>query len=172
MGLPAEINAAERSAIVRDFAGELVARYGIAVDVAIHAPHREGGQRNHHAHVLTSTRVLTVDRFADKTRMLDAARTGGAEIEAMRGVGAERQNRALERVDHRSLEVQREAAVGRGDALSAEALDRTPEVKLGPAANAIERGEYGRRGRGAGVRARQGARGHGTCGPAGTEGVQ
>ena len=155
LALPSEIGAAERSAIVRDFAQELVARYGVAVDVAIHAPHREGDQRNHHAHVLTSTRVLTADGFTDKTRVLDAARTGGAEIEAMRGVWAELQNRALERaeqgaglapgeldrVDHRSLEVQREAAVGRGDALSAEALDRAPELKLGPAANAIERRE-------------------------------
>ena len=155
LALPSEIGAAERAAIVRDFAGELVGRYGIAVDVAIHAPHREGDQRNHHAHVLTSTRVLTADGFTDKTRVLDAARTGGAEIEAMRGVWAELQNRALERaeqgaglapgeldrVDHRSLEVQREAAVGRGDALSAEALDRAPEIKLGPAANAIERRE-------------------------------
>ena len=147
LALPSEIGAAERSAIVRDFAQELVARYGIAVDVAIHAPHREGDQRNHHAHVLTSTRVLTADGFTDKTRVLDAARTGGAEIEAMRGVWAELQNRALERageverVNHWSLEVQREMAIGRGDALSAEALDRAPEVKLGPAANAIERRE-------------------------------
>ena len=155
LALPSEIGAGERSAIVRDFAQELVARYGVAVDVAIHAPHREGDQRNHHAHVLTSTRVLTADGFTDKTRVLDAAKTGGVEIEAMRGLWAELQNRALERaehgaglapgelerVDHRSLEVQREAAVGRGDALSAEALDRAPEVKLGPAANAIERRE-------------------------------
>ena len=147
LALPSEIGAAERAAIVRDFAGELVGRYGVAVDVAIHAPHREGDQRNHHAHVLTSTRVLTADGFTDKTRVLDAARTGGAEIEAMRGVWAELQNRALERageverVDHRSLEVQRETAIGRGDALSAEALDRAPEIKLGPAANAIERRE-------------------------------
>ena len=86
LALPSEIGAAERSAIVRDFAQELVARYGVAVDVAIHAPHREGDQRNHHAHVLTSTRVLTADGFTDKTRVLDAARRPAAsEIEAMRG---------------------------------------------------------------------------------------
>jgi hypothetical protein len=47
----------------------------------------------------------------------------------------------LERVDHRSLEAQREAALERGDTLEAEALDRDPELKLGPAANAIERRE-------------------------------
>ena len=128
-----------------EFAEELVSRYGVAVDVAIHAPHREGDQRNHHAHVLTSTRKLEAEGFTAKTRVLDSAKTGGVEIEQMRGLWAELQNRALERageverVDHRSLEAQREAALERGDDLTAEELDRDPELKLGPAANSMER---------------------------------
>ena len=147
LALPSEISAEDRSQITRDFAQELVSRYGVAVDVAIHAPHREGDQRNHHAHVLTSTRKLEADGFTAKTRVLDSAKTGGVEIEEMRGVWAELQNRALERageverVDHRSLEKQREAAQERGDTLSAEELDRDPELKLGPAANSMERRE-------------------------------
>ena len=36
--------------------------------------------------------------FTAKTRVLDSAKTGGVEIEQMRGVWAELQNRALERV--------------------------------------------------------------------------
>jgi hypothetical protein len=145
LALPSEISAEDRSQITRDFAQELVSRYGVAVDVAIHAPHREGDQRNHHAHVLTSTRRLEAEGFTAKTRVLDSARTGGAEIEQMRGVWAELQNRALERVgevervDHRSLEAQREAALDQGDTLSADELDRDPELKLGPAANSMER---------------------------------
>ena len=145
LALPSEISAEDRSQITRDFAQELVSRYGVAVDVAIHAPHREGDQRNHHAHVLTSTRKLEADGFTAKTRVLDSAKTGGVEIEQMRGLWAELQNRALERageverVDHRSLEAQREAALERGDQLSAEELDRNPELKLGPAANSMER---------------------------------
>ncbi len=145
LALPSEISAEDRSQITRQFAEELVSRYGVAVDVAIHAPHREGDQRNHHAHVLTSTRKLEPEGFTAKTRVLDSAKTGGAEIEQMRGLWAELQNRALERageesrVDHRSLEAQREAALERGDHLSAEELDRDPELKLGPAANSMER---------------------------------
>ncbi|MDT1064656.1 MobQ family relaxase [Paracoccus sp. CPCC 101403] len=145
LALPAELGAEDRAALVREFASELVARYGIAVDVALHAPHREGDQRNHHAHVLTTTRTIGEKGFGDKTRVLDAAKTGGIEIEAMRGLWAGLQNRALERagevarVDHRSLELQRQAAQVRGDALAAEELDRAPEVKLGPAVNAMER---------------------------------
>ena len=147
LSLPSEISAEDRSQITRQFAEELVSRYGVAVDVAIHAPHREGDQRNHHAHVLTSTRRLEAEGFTAKTRVLDSAKTGGVEIEQMRGVWAELQNRALERVgevervDHRSLEAQREAALDKGDTLSADELDRDPELKLGPAANSMERRE-------------------------------
>ncbi|UUV08739.1 MobQ family relaxase [Ruegeria sp. YS9] len=147
LALPSEISAEDRSQITRQFAEELVSRYGVAVDVAIHAPHREGDQRNHHAHVLTTTRKLEPEGFTTKTRVLDSAKTGGVEIEQMRGVWAELQNHALERVgevervDHRSLEVQREEALSQGNAPKAEELDRDPEVKLGPAANAMERRE-------------------------------
>ena len=145
LALPAEIGAEARREIATAFATALVARYGVAADVAIHAPHREGDDRNHHAHVLTTTRVVGADGFGKKTRVLDAAQTGGPEIEAMRGVWAGLQNDALERagaeerVDHRSLEAQREAAQERGDLVAAEELDRAPEVKLGPAVNAMER---------------------------------
>ncbi|MFH5776885.1 MobQ family relaxase [Paracoccus sp. NGMCC 1.201697] len=145
LALPAELGAEDRAALVREFGQALVARYGIAVDVALHGPHREGDQRNHHAHVLTTTRAIDAGGFGDKTRILDAAKTGGSEIEAMRALWAGLQNRALERageaarVDHRSLELQRVTAAARGDALAAEALDRAPEVKLGPAVNAMER---------------------------------
>lgn len=145
LALPSEISDAARIEITRAFAAQLVERYGVAADVAIHAPHREGDQRNHHAHILTTTRVLSAEGLTDKTRILDAASTGGPEIEAMRGYWAGLQNHALElagqeeRVDHRSLEVQREEALSLGDVLKAEELDREPELKLGPAANAIER---------------------------------
>ena len=147
LALPSELSDAARIDIARAFAQQLVERYGVAADVAIHAPHREGDQRNHHAHILTTTRVLSAEGLTDKTRILDAASTGGPEIEAMRGYWAELQNHALElagqeeRVDHRSLEAQREEALSLGDVLKAEELDREPELKLGPAANAIERRE-------------------------------
>ena len=68
--------------------------------------HIASDQRNHHAHVLTTTRRLEPEGFTAKTRVLDSAKTGGVEIEQMRGVWAELQNLALERagevdrVDH------------------------------------------------------------------------
>lgn len=145
VALPSEISDLARAEIVREFAQQLVDRYGVVADVAIHAPHREGDQRNHHAHIMTTTRKMEATGLTDKTRVLDAARTGGPEIETMRGAWAELQNHALERageierVDHRALDVQRADALTQGDVLKADELDRAPEVKLGPAANAIER---------------------------------
>ncbi len=147
LALPHELGAAERRALVEGFARELVARYRVAADVAIHAPHREGDQRNWHAHVLTTTRELTAEGLTDKTRQLDAKQTRGAEVTHMRERWAELQNRALERVgheervDHRSLAVQREEARSLGRELEADNLDRAPEVKLGPVVSAIERRE-------------------------------
>jgi hypothetical protein len=133
LALPAEIDAEARRKLATDFARALVERYGIAADVTIHAPHREGDDRNHHARVLTTTRALGANGLGKKTRVLDAPRTGGPEIEAMRAVWAEMQNAALERagaearVDHSSLEAQREAAEARGDLVAAEELDRAPD---------------------------------------------
>lgn len=145
LALPAEIGAEARRDIAETFARHLVERYGVAADVAIHAPHREGDDRNHHAHVLTTTRVVGEGGFGRKTRVLDAAQTGGPEITVMREIWAVLQNEALgragaeDRVDHRGLDRQREIAIGRGDLGRAEELDRAPEVKLGPIVSAIER---------------------------------
>ncbi|MEP5154030.1 MAG: hypothetical protein ABJQ89_13540, partial [Planktotalea sp.] len=41
-------------------------------------------QRNHHAHVLTTTWQLEAEGFTTKTLVLDAAKTGGVEIAQMR----------------------------------------------------------------------------------------
>ena len=147
LALPQELDGAGRRALAEGFARELVGRYGVAADVAIHAPHREGDQRNWHAHVLTTTRTLAPEGLTDKTRVLDAKQTGGAEVEVMRARWAEMQNHALERVgmeervDHRTLAVQREEAHALGHEARADNLDRAPEAKLGPVVSGIERRE-------------------------------
>ena len=147
VALPHELDQAGRRALAEGLARELVARYGVAADVAIHAPHREGDKRNWHAHVMTTTRRMEPEGLGDKTRALDAKQTRGAEVTHMRERWASLQNQALERhgheerVDHRSLKSQREEALARGDERAAEALDRAPEVKLGPTVSSIERRE-------------------------------
>ena len=77
VALPAELSPSERKRLVHDFVKELVERHGVAADVTIHAPGRGGDIRNHHAHILLTTRRLGKDGFTEKTR------------EFQRGVGSE-----------------------------------------------------------------------------------
>lgn len=136
VALPAELDGPQRLALVRDFARELVERHGMAVDVAIHEPGREGDNRNHHAHILCSTRRLTPEGFKEKTRELDDQKSG--EVGKWRERWANLSNHHLEiagraeRIDHRSLETQRAAAIERGDNEQAAVLDRRPTVHMGP----------------------------------------
>lgn len=139
VALPHELTKAERIELVRAFATELANRYGAVVDVAIHAPHREGDVRNHHAHVLTTTRVVEAEGLGAKTpvELSDADRrarglaTGRAEIAAIRARWAELTNEHLarsgqaSRIDHRSLEAQ--------------GIAREPTIHQGPAITALER---------------------------------
>ena len=129
IALPAELDAEQRQRLAADFARELVLRHGCAADVAIHRPGRAGDSRNHHAHVLLTTRRLTAAGFTEKTRELDNLKSG--EIGHWRERFAEVQNERLReagvdvRVDHRSLEAQ--------------AIDREATIHLGPTATALER---------------------------------
>ena len=131
IALPAELNSRERKELAVRFAQELVDRHGMAVDVAIHTPHRQGNQRNQHAHLLASTRRLNAGGFHAKTRELDDLRTGPEEVTRWRKRWADLQNEALaerghtQRVDHRTLEAQ--------------GIDREPTRHRGPAVTAMER---------------------------------
>ena len=41
---------------------------GMIADIAIHAPHRKGDDRNTHAHVMLSMREITPEGFGQKVR--------------------------------------------------------------------------------------------------------
>jgi ATP-dependent exoDNAse (exonuclease V) alpha subunit len=139
VALPHELNANQRRELVRSFAHELAERHRGAVDFAIHAPHREGDTRNHHAHLLATTRVVTESGLSAKTdiELKDADRhkrglcSGRSEVTAIRERWAQLVNEHLAehghaaRIDHRSLEAQ--------------GLDRDPTFHKGPAVTAIER---------------------------------
>ena len=58
VALPHELTAAQRLALVREFSAGLAARYGVAVDFAIHSPHGHTDIRNDHAHILLTTRKV------------------------------------------------------------------------------------------------------------------
>jgi ATP-dependent exoDNAse (exonuclease V) alpha subunit len=131
LALPSELDAGQRRDLVRAFAENIRDRYGVAVDAAIHAPHDYGDDRNHHAHVMTTTRVAEADGLGVKTRQLDVRSTASVEVEAIRERWAGLVNDALEhaqvaeRVDHRSY--------------ARQGLNIEPTVKMGYASAAIER---------------------------------
>ena len=131
VALPDELNTDQRQELAHALAMELVKHHGCAVDVAIHEPGKEGDTRNHHAHILCTTRRLGPGGFGDKTRELDDRTSGAIEITLWRERWAEMTNDALaragrtERVDHRTL--------------AAQGIKRLPGVHLGPEATAIER---------------------------------
>ena len=140
LALPCELDAVGRRRLVTAFAGELVRRHGVAVDAAVHAPGREGDQRNWHAHVLATTRRAEAGALGEKAgiELSDTARAklglgkAADEIEELRALWGGLVNRALaqaravERVDHRSYTRQ-----GRG-ALA-------PMQHAGPAVSGMER---------------------------------
>jgi hypothetical protein len=131
VALPDELSADQRQELAHEFTRALVKKYGFAADCAIHAPGKDGDSKNHHAHILCSTRKLTAEGFTAKTRELDDRATGAAQVVECRELFASMTNVALERaghstrVDHRSLEAQ--------------GIDRDAGVHLGPTATAIER---------------------------------
>ena len=152
LALPAELEASERHELARAFAAQLVERYGVAADLAIHAPSREGDDRNHHAHIFLTTRRIERDGsgalvMGDKTAMelSDSKRRGlglkavAEEVKELRRIWEELANAALERagraerIDRRSLEAQ--------------GIDREPTQHMGPEATQMERrGEGSERG--------------------------
>jgi ATP-dependent exoDNAse (exonuclease V) alpha subunit len=139
VALPHELTRAQRVELVRSFAGELANRYGVAVDFAIHRPHREGDERNHHAHILTTTRELTATglgaktsiEWSDQDRFKKGLGPAKQEVKAVRERWAEVANEHLRehgiaaRIDHRTLEAQ--------------GIDRVPTTHLGVAVWGMER---------------------------------
>lgn len=142
MATPAELSADARRDLVLGFVREQFVARGMVADVAIHEP-IDGDPRNHHAHVMLTLRRATADGLHRvKTREWNS----DALLTAWRESWAAHQNRFLERsghadrVDHRTLVVQREAARSRGDLVAAATLARQPEIHVGPRAQKIDTG--------------------------------
>jgi hypothetical protein len=146
LALPHELTDAQRKRLVMDFLAPIIARHGVAADVAIHAPGEDGDHRNIHAHVLLTHRELGPEGFGEianrrtitkkvkgQEKQIEVAGIAAtpADIKAIRKNWEQQVNRAYERagldvrVDHRSHE-------DRG-------IEDKPSKHLGPTAAAIER---------------------------------
>jgi len=130
--------------LVNEFAKDLATQYGVAVDVAVHTPDAQGDNRNHHAHIMLTTRKLErlesgrvaltsksqleMSNTQLKERNLP---TASDELKLIRKQWADLTNKHLKeanvdaRIDHRSHK-------DRG-------LEQLPTQKLGWEASAMER---------------------------------
>lgn len=144
INLPHELNEKQRADLVKDFAESVAKKYNVAIDYSIHLPDKEGDQRNHHCHIMMTTRTAELDKnnnlvLGDKTALelgnKDLAKldlpTSQEQIKDLRREWAETTNKHLEmaelseRIDHRSYK-------DRG-------LITLPTIKLGWQATAMER---------------------------------
>jgi len=148
VALPSELNDKQRLELSKKLAHHLASKFSVAVDVAIHEPdtgeNANEDSLNYHAHLLTTTRVVTPEGLGAKTRELDQSTTSSALVSEVREWWADACNDALEaagslnRVDHRTLEAQKKAAEARGDHEAAKLLDRAPQVHRGPIRSRIK----------------------------------
>ncbi|HDS1311575.1 TPA: MobA/MobL family protein, partial [Stenotrophomonas maltophilia] len=147
--LPHELTPEQRRGLAKDLGQLLVDRYGIAAQVALHAPDKGGDNRNFHAHILITARVVGPDGFGNSAaKVLDEFKAGAQELKDLRAAIGARINAALdaagvsERVDHRRLDEQKAEALERGDFSTVAQLDRAPTKHEGKAVTqARRRGE-------------------------------
>ena len=115
IAFPRELNAEQRENMLNELCQNLVKKYGVIVDAAIHAPHTDSGsdERNHHAHIMFTTRSINEHGDFSAKKYRDFSRDNGTEtVSHWRESFAELCNQHLEkngfdeRVDHRSYEDQ------------------------------------------------------------------
>lgn len=139
IALPHQVDLDIHIAMLRVFISTNLTSRGMIADVAIHKPPVEhgGDPRNWHAHVLLTDRPITPEGFAaKKDRMWNAKEN----LLLWRKAWADTHNATMEhlglphRIDHRTLEQQRQVALQRADERQAIILDRLPQIHLGKAA--------------------------------------
>lgn len=152
--LPRELSREACIALVKDFAKQQFVTRGMVADIAWHRPIASDGQAHPHAHILLTLRPLTADGFGGKKVPVVNPATGESvrdkrskivyrlwagdvdDLMSWREAWAKQVNAALEdsgsdaRVDHRTLDAQREEAIANGDFERAASLRREPEPAL------------------------------------------
>ena len=124
---PAELSQAGRPKAARIVARYLVSTSAVAVDFSIHEPGKDGDERNHHCHMMFTTRRMTAKGLGEKTREWDDLKTGPKLSKALRKFIADTLNAELTaegkadiaRVEYRSFKARgsrknRPAASGAG----------------------------------------------------------
>lgn len=136
VALPHELSHDQRTALAQEFCKHIAETHGVAVDLCIHRPTdkeiaKGADPRNHHAHILTTTRVITNDGLGAKADNEKAGRNRKKDLESIRIAWQDFANEHLAKagldieLDHRSY--------------AARHLIKVPTIKMGVAATAMER---------------------------------
>jgi hypothetical protein len=92
---PSELSAAGRLNAARVIARHVIATSAAAVDINIHQPGKDGDERNHHCHMMFTTRRMTAKGLGEKTREWDHLKTGPKLSKALRKFIADTLNAEL-----------------------------------------------------------------------------
>ena len=147
VGFPAEFDKGLRQELGDVIAHEIVERYNAIVDMAYHEPGKEGDERNHHAHIMFTSRGLDDttkdgwakgkyrDLAADVMKDADGNNTtrGKEEIKSLREFVAKAMNDMAER-DGLAVTIEHESFASRG-------IEKEPEIHVGFAANDMQKKE-------------------------------
>ena len=127
ISLMSELSFEKNLELLRSFVKEQWVDNGMVADIAIHAPGRDGDERNIHAHILLTMRELLPNGFGLKDRSWnrDAALLEWREAWANHANAMLEREGVAERIDHRSLKDQ--------------AIDREPTIHVGPSGQEIEK---------------------------------
>ena len=110
IALPVELTHPQRVKLVQEFSKHLADKYNVVVDIAIHKPEAEGAdERNHHAHLLLTTRILQPDEKlgaksnfeqSDKCLKNQNLPTGKEQVNQLRQAWEECTNEHLAKAGH------------------------------------------------------------------------
>lgn len=134
LALPHELMRDSHQRIIENFSQSLIDRYGVAIDVCVHAPARGGDHRNLHAHLLMTTRAInesgelgkrkTILEWSDSELRKKGLPTGDEQIKEIREKWADIVNHEMklagldERISHLSLQKQ--------------GIEKIPQIHVGP----------------------------------------
>lgn len=137
IALPAELDDAAKRALLLGFVGAEMVALGMVAQVAFH----DLDSPNPHAHVMLTLRTLGPDGFGNKNRDWNDKKI----LEGWREQWATHANRALAaagsetRIDHRTLDAQKDEALARGNFSDVAQLDRPATKHEGPATTQARR---------------------------------
>lgn len=139
INLPHELSEEQRKNLTQDFCRFLYKTYNVGVVYAIHKPTKKhiekgGDYRNHHAHILITTRELNPNsdyKLGKKLRIFDDLKTGKETIKNIRTAYENLQNLYLERA---GLDIKVSAK-----SYKEQGIDKIPTKHIGVKATNLER---------------------------------